>query len=135
LPGRQVLVAANQLSAATRPATPAMLTALDPRPTTAQPAVEKSIAVLPFDSLPRDESTEMFADGVTEDIIMHLTKIRDLKVISRTSVMAYKGRHKRSAEIASELSVSTVLEGSVRRAGDRIRVTAQLIEAATDSHL
>jgi TolB-like protein/cytochrome c-type biogenesis protein CcmH/NrfG len=95
----------------------------------------RSIAVLPFDNLSNDPENEYFSDGITEDILTHLSRIGSLRVTSRTSAMAYKGTRKQMGEIAAELSVGTVLEGSVRRAGDRVRVTAQLIDASTDKHL
>ena len=95
----------------------------------------RSIAVIPFDSLSTDPENEYFADGVTEDIITQLSKIRGLKVTSRTSVMRYKGGNRSLREIGSELGVATVLEGSVRRAGGRVRVTAQLIDVESDAHL
>jgi adenylate cyclase len=95
----------------------------------------KAIAVLPFANLSEDPANEYFSDGVTEDILTHLTEIADLHVISRTSVMTYKRSTASLGQIARELRVGTVLEGSVRRAGGRVRVTAQLIEAQTDRHL
>jgi len=82
-----------------------------------------------------DPENAFFADGMTEDILTQLAKIRDLKVISRTSVMRYKGTQKPLREIAAELSVATVLEGSVRRAGDRVRIVGQLVDARTDQPL
>ncbi len=104
------------------------------RPGAAAPD-RKSIAVLPFQNLSPDPENAFFADGMTEDILTQLAKIRDLKVISRTSVMRYKGTQKPLREIAAELSVATVLEGSVRRAGDRVRIVGQLVDARTDQHL
>jgi TolB-like protein/Flp pilus assembly protein TadD len=95
----------------------------------------KSIAVLPFENLSPDPENAFFADGITEDILTQVAKIRDLKVIARTSVMRYKGTRKPIREIASELGVVTVLEGSVRRAGNRVRIVSQLIDAATEEHL
>jgi len=95
----------------------------------------RSIAVLPLDNLSGDPGQEYFADGMTEALIADLAKIRALKVISRTSVMRYKGTTTPLPEIAAELGVDAVVEGSVMRAGDRVRITAQLIEAATDQHL
>ncbi len=95
----------------------------------------KSIAVLPFTNLSDSKEDEYFSDGVTEDIIACISKIGDLKVISRTSVMQYKGMKKSIREIGNELNVATVLEGSVRRAGNRIRIVGQLIDALTDDHL
>jgi TolB-like protein/predicted ATPase len=93
------------------------------------------IAVLPFVNMSDDRENEFFSDGVTEEILTTLSKIGGLHVISRTSAMAYKGTTQSVREIARELEVGSVLEGSVRRAGNRVRVTAQLIEAATDRHL
>lgn len=95
----------------------------------------KSIAVLPFANMSADPENEYFADGITEEILMALSKVRDLHVISRTSVMEYKGTSKKVRQIASELGVGHVLEGSVRRAGDRVRITSQLVDARMDRHL
>jgi serine/threonine protein kinase/tetratricopeptide (TPR) repeat protein len=103
--------------------------------TSLSPPDRKSIAVLPFQNLSPDPENAFFADGMTEDILTQLAKVRDLKVISRTSVMRYKGTQLPIRTIAAELNVATVLEGSVRRAGGRIRVTGQLIDARTDEHL
>src|SRR5215471_1494864 len=95
-----------------------------------------SVAVLPFVNLSADPENEFFADGITEDVITHLAKIKSLKVISRTSVMAYKRRDlSELREIGQRLGASTLLEGSVRRAGSRVRIVAQLIDCATDEHL
>jgi len=94
-----------------------------------------SVAVLPFLNLSADPENEYFADGITEDVIAHLSKIRALKVISRTSVMAFKQREQSLREIGARLEVATLLEGSVRRAGDRVRIVAQLIDAESDRHL
>ncbi|NJD10994.1 MAG: tetratricopeptide repeat protein [Gemmatimonadetes bacterium] len=96
---------------------------------------DHSVAVLPFVNLSADPENEYFADGITEDVIAQLTKVRALKVISRTSVMRFKNRQEGLREIGRLLGVDTVLEGSVRRAGDRVRVVAQLINADTDEHL
>ena len=98
-------------------------------------APERSIAVLPFTNLSSDPEHEYFSDGVTEEILTALAKIEGLKVISRTSVMRYKGSTRSLREIGRELAVASVLEGSVRHAGGRVRVTAQLIDADTDAHL
>ncbi len=95
----------------------------------------RSIAVLPFQNFSPDAENAFFADGMTEDILAQLAKIRNLKVISRTSVMRYKGTQKPIREIAAELGVATVLEGSVRRAGNRVRIVGQLVDASTDEHL
>jgi TolB-like protein/Tfp pilus assembly protein PilF len=94
-----------------------------------------SIAVLPFVNLSADPENEYFSDGITEDIITRLGKNRSLKVISRTSVMRFKRTTASMRDIADVLSVATVLEGTVRRSGDRLRVTAQLIDAQSDEHL
>jgi serine/threonine protein kinase/Flp pilus assembly protein TadD len=95
----------------------------------------KSIAVLPFENLSDNKEDEYFSDGITDDIIAHLSKITDLKVISRTSVMQYKGTAKHVREIGRELDVATVLEGSVRRSGNQLRIVAQLIDAHNEGHL
>jgi len=94
-----------------------------------------SVAVLPFLNLSTDPENEFFADGITEDVIAQLSKIRSLKVISRTSVMPFKRREQSLREIGATLQVATLLEGSVRRAGGRVRIVAQLIDAETDRHL
>src|SRR5437763_14157688 len=97
---------------------------------------EKSIAVLPFENLSKEDENAFFAGGVQDEILSDLAKIADLKVISRTSVMKYKtGPERNLREIAKTLGVSHVVEGSVQRAGGRIRVTAQLIDARSDAHL
>ncbi|HSE39155.1 MAG TPA: protein kinase, partial [Acidobacteriota bacterium] len=101
----------------------------------ASPAIEKSIAVLPFNNLTDQKEEDYFSDGITEDIITQLSKVRDLKVISRTSSMRFKKSTKSLKEIADELNVAAVLEGSVRRQGDRLRIVAQLIDADTDNHI
>jgi TolB-like protein/class 3 adenylate cyclase len=95
----------------------------------------KSIAVLPFQNISNDSTQAYFSDGITEEIITQLSKIADLRVISRTSVMPYKNTQKNVRQIARELGVSSVLEGSVRREGNNVRITAQLIDAGTDQHL
>ncbi len=94
-----------------------------------------SVAVLPFLNLSAEPENEFFADGITEDVIAQLSKIRSLKVISRTSVMPFRQREQSLREIGAKLQVATLLEGSVRRAGDRVRIVAQLIDAATDQHV
>jgi len=95
----------------------------------------RSIAVLPFDNLSPDPDNAYFADGIHEDVLTQLSKIGDLTVISRTSVMGYRDTEKAMAVIGEELGVGSILEGSVRRAGDEVRITAQLIDARTDKHL
>ena len=94
-----------------------------------------SIAVLPLENLSGDPSQEFFSDGMTEELISCLAQVRALRITSRHSVMRYKGQHRTVPEIARELNVDAVVEGSVRRAGDRVRITAQLIDAATERHL
>jgi TolB-like protein/class 3 adenylate cyclase/Flp pilus assembly protein TadD len=97
---------------------------------------EKSIAVLPFENLSDDKQNAYFADGVQDEILTHLAKVADLKVISRTSVMQYKNIVQRNLrEVGKTLGVAHILEGAVQRAGGRVRVTAQLIDARTDGHL
>jgi non-specific serine/threonine protein kinase len=95
----------------------------------------KSIAVLPFDNLSPDPENEYFSLGITEDIITQLSKIPDLRVTSRTSAMRYQDSEKSVREIAQELQVASILEGSVRRVGNQVRITAQLVDAKTDEHL
>jgi len=95
----------------------------------------KSVAVLPFRSLSESKEDEYFSDGTTEDIITQLSKIGELRVISRTSVMRYKQTEKSIPEIGRELDVATILEGSVRRAGERVRIVAQLVDAQEDEHI
>lgn len=95
----------------------------------------KSIAVLPFQNMSDSKEDEYFSDGVTEDILTHLSKISGLKVISRTSVMKYKNHYKNIREIGKELGVETILEGSIRRSGNRVRIVGQLIDATSDVHI
>src|SRR6266478_1706393 len=116
-----------QTSAAASPAPSALATPAIP---------EKSVAVLPFENFSADKENAFFADGVQDDILTALAKVADLKVISRASVMSYAAGAKRNLrEIGQALGVAHVLEGSVRRAGDKVRVTAQLVDTRTDSHL
>jgi serine/threonine-protein kinase len=96
---------------------------------------QPSIAVLPFENMSGDKENEYFSDGLAEEIINALTRIPGLKVIARTSAFAFKGKHDDVRRIAEVLGVTTVLEGSVRKSGSRVRVTAQLITAADGSHL
>ncbi|MBO0696395.1 MAG: hypothetical protein J2P56_09900, partial [Verrucomicrobia bacterium] len=97
--------------------------------------VDKSIAVLPFESLSDDKANAYFADGIQDDVLTNLSKIGDLKVISRTSVMPYRGKASNVREIGKALGVGAILEGSVRRVGNRVRVNVQLINADTDQHI
>jgi adenylate cyclase len=98
-------------------------------------APKKSIAVLPFENLSEDKANEYFADGIQEEILTRLSRIGDLKVISRTSTQRYKNRSEQLPEIAKQLAVANILEGSVRKAGDKVRVHVQLIDAESDAHL
>ena len=97
--------------------------------------VDKSIAVLPFENLSGDQENAYFADGIQDDVLTNLSKIGDLKVISRTSVMQYRGRPSNVKDIGKALGVSNILEGSVRRSGNKVRVNVQLIDANTDQHI
>jgi TolB-like protein/cytochrome c-type biogenesis protein CcmH/NrfG/predicted Ser/Thr protein kinase len=112
----------------------ALKAALEPL-TAAGPSPARSIAVLPFENMSGDKENEYFSDGLAEEIINSLAQIPGLKVIARTSAFAFKGKHQDIRRIAEALGVTTVLEGSVRKAGTRLRVTAQLITAADGSHL
>jgi len=96
---------------------------------------EISVAVLPFVNMSDDASNEYFSDGISEELLNVLVRVKGLRVPSRTSSFTFKGSDKKVAEIGKELKVDHVLEGSVRKAGDRIRVTAQLIDVTTDTHL
>jgi TolB-like protein/tetratricopeptide (TPR) repeat protein len=95
----------------------------------------RRIAVLPFTNISPDPADEYFADGMTEELISTMSRISGMKVIARTSIMGYKGGHKKVDEVARELGVGTVLEGSVRKAGNRIRITVQLIDSETSEHM
>ncbi|QJR37920.1 protein kinase domain-containing protein [Gemmatimonas groenlandica] len=117
------------LPTAQLPSTPARAAAV---PTTGATERAVSIAVLPFTNLSASADDQYFSDGMTEDVIAQLSGVRSLKVISRTTVMRYRGTTKSAAEIAGELSVTHLLEGSVRRHGDRLRVVAQLIDGRDD---
>jgi len=99
------------------------------------PQAIRSLAVLPLANTSNDPSQDFFADGMTDELIMQLGKVNALRVISRTSAMTYKGAHKPLAAIARELNVDAVIEGSVTRAGDHMRITAQLIRAPDDEHM
>jgi TolB-like protein/Tfp pilus assembly protein PilF len=98
-------------------------------------SADSSIAVLPFANRSDEKEDLFFTDGIHDDLLTQLAKIDDLKVISRTSVMKYRGTEKTIPEIAAELGVTTILEGGIQRAGKRIRINAQLIDVATDEHL
>ncbi|PYI84531.1 MAG: hypothetical protein DMF21_10995 [Verrucomicrobia bacterium] len=104
-------------------------------PRVAAHKIDKSIAVLPFENLSDEKQNAYFADGIQDDVLTNLSKIGDLKVISRTSVMPYRGKASNVREIGKTLGVSTILEGSVRRVGNRVRVNVQLINTANDEHM
>ncbi|MDH4030547.1 MAG: hypothetical protein OEU49_06855 [Chromatiales bacterium] len=96
---------------------------------------DASVAVLPFDNMSDDPANEYFSDGITEEILNLLAQIPELRVVSRSSAFAYKGKEIHLPEVAATLNVANILEGSVRKAGDRVRITAQLIDARSDTHL
>ena len=98
-------------------------------------SVDKSIAVLPFENLSEEKTNAYFADGIQEEILTRLSKIADLKVISRTSTQQYQSKPGNLAEIAKQLRVANILEGSVQKATDQVRITVQLVDAVNDSHL
>lgn len=120
---------------------PSQMSARIPTPFRSQPAAaapapeQKSLAVLPLQNLARDPSQEYFADAMTDALISNLARIEALKIISRTSVMRYKGSDKPLPEIARELGVDMILEGTVLHGGSQVRISTQLIEASTDRHL
>jgi len=97
--------------------------------------LEASVAVLPFTNLSQDKQNDPFTSGIHDDLLTHLSRIASLKTTSRTSVLQYEGTTKTMPEIAAELGVATVLEGGVQRVGNRVRINAQLIDAAADKHL
>ena len=99
------------------------------------PAFEKSIAVLPFENRSEDKANAYFADGIQDEIVTRLSKVADLKVISRTSTQQYKSARENLPEIAKQLGVANILDGSVQKVADQVRVNVQLINAQTDSHL
>ena len=117
-----------------RDALPAKINLMDSDRDTSE-AFNKSIAVLPFTNLSQDVSQEYFADGVTENILIQLASLKQLRVVSRTSIMRYKKTTKSAPEIAAELNVKYILEGSAQMAGSKVRIAAQLIEAANENHL
>ena len=116
--------------------TPPLTTAANTRVATPAPAIEsKSVAVLPFENLSSDKENAFFAQGIQDEIITTLSKISGLRVISRTSTSRYRSEPENLPEIARELRVANILEGSVQKAGDRVHINVQLIQAETDSHL
>ena len=125
VPGTQLPTASMRTTAAIEPAASG----------SAPPAASHSVAALPFLVLGNDADTEVFAEGMTEDVIAQLTKVEGLKVIARGSVMAFKQREQGPREIGERLGVSTLLDGSIRRAGDRVRIVVQLVEASSERPL
>src|SRR5204862_3077294 len=113
----------------------AVTSTVPPAPTNSVTIPEKSVAVLPFENLSEDKANAYFADGIQAEILTRLSKIADLKVISRTSTENYKSAPENLPEIARQLGVAYILEGRVQKSGDAVRVTVQLIKAANDSHL
>src|ERR1044071_8163450 len=97
--------------------------------------IDKSIAVLPFQNLSDEKENAYFADGIQDDLLTNLSKIGDLKVISRTSVMPYRASQSNARDIGKALGVGSILEGSVRRVGNRVRVNVQLINVSNDQHI
>jgi TolB-like protein/Tfp pilus assembly protein PilF len=122
---------------ATAPAAPPAVTGKVPEPAVAStnPAEAKSIAVLPFVDMSQTKDQEYFSDGLSEELLNLLAKIPALQVTSRSSAFSYKGKDLKLAQVARELNVAHILEGSVRKSGNRLRITAQLIDARTDKHL
>src|SRR5947199_2394344 len=106
-----------------------------PLTTVESPVLEKSIAVLPFDNRSPDPDNAYFADSIQDEILTRLSKVADLKVISRTSTQHYKSAPENLHEIGRQLGVAHILQGSVQKSGDIVRVNVQLIKAANDSHL
>jgi TolB-like protein len=102
---------------------------------TTEQGAGNSIAVLPFANMSQDESNEPFTAGIHDDLLTHMSRIRSIRTISRTSVLQYRDTNKTVPEIAAELGVATILEGGVQRSGDRVRINVQLIDAASDEHL
>ena len=114
---------------------PAASTTADPKSTASAAIPDKSIAVLPFENLSDDKSNAYFADGIQDQILTKLASVADLKVISRTSTVKYRGKAEDLKTVSRELGVATVLEGTVQRFGERVRVNVQLIDARADTHL
>jgi len=114
---------------------PSAQTLTSPAPVRETSVAEKSIAVLPFENLSHDPDNAYFADGIQEEILTRLAKIADLKVISRTSTQHYKSSPDNLTQIAKRLGVANILEGSVQKSADKVRVNVELIRAATDAHL
>ncbi len=133
--GRTALVSVTLLVLASIASAFWMVRPVSPRASAAEDLQLRSLAVLPLDNLSADPSQQYFVDGMTDELITDLAKVSSLRVISRTSVMRYKGTTKTLPEIARELNVDAVIEGSVVRSGKRVRITAQLLHGPTDRHL
>jgi TolB-like protein len=118
-----------------RPAPTVVAAPATEAPKAAQRAEDKSIAVLPFDNMSDDKDNQFFTDGIQEDILTNLALVHEIRVVSRTSVAQYRDTKKPIGQIASELGVTYILEGSVRRSGNKVRVTGQLIHASLDEHV
>src|SRR4029077_2668400 len=129
--GALIVIGATAFFLATRTA----FRSLTGRGAPASPLSEKSIAVLPFQNLSDDKSNAYFAGGIQDEILTRLSKIADLKVISRTSTQKYKTAPDNLREVAHQLGVTNLLEGSVQKAGNAVHINVQLIKAATDDHL
>jgi len=127
--------AVESAAQATSPNAPAVQKAVNPAVSPDLNPDEKSVAVLPFVNMSDDQENEYFSDGISEELLNVLVRIKGLRVPSRTSSFTFKGSSKKLSEIGRDLQVDHILEGSVRKSGDRIRVTAQLIEVHTDTHL
>ena len=132
-PAREFLHALGAMIA--RAPTKAVSTAPGVTPTADKPTALFSICVLPFTNMSGDSEQEYFSDGITEDVITDLSKVSALAIISRNSAFRYKGTHVDIPKVASELKVTHVLEGSVRKAGGRVRISAQLVDAKTNNHI
>jgi TolB-like protein/DNA-binding winged helix-turn-helix (wHTH) protein/Tfp pilus assembly protein PilF len=133
--GRTALLSVTLLIVASLGSAFWMVRPVSPRASDAEDLPLRSLAVLPLDNLSGDPSQEYFVDGMTDELITDLAKVSSLRVISRTSVMRYKGTRKGLPEIARELNVDAIIEGSVVRSGKRVRITAQLLHGPTDRHL
>jgi TolB-like protein/Tfp pilus assembly protein PilF len=129
------IVAAILIGRKSTPTEPLAPQASAPATPPVAPVNDRSIAVLPFENMSDDKDSGFFADGIHEDILTNLALIREFRVVSRTSVMPYRTTTKSIRQIAHELGVTYILEGSVRREGNKVRVTGQLIHAATDEHV
>ncbi len=135
-----IVIAAGAYFSVSRKSEPAPAAAPEAKPAgapaqAAARADDKSIAVLPFDNMSDDKDNAFFTDGIQEDILTNLALVHEIRVVSRTSVERYRDTKKPIGQIAAELGVTYVLEGSVRRAGNKVRVTGQLIHAPTDEHV